>query len=57
MEDLNDFLMTNTVPEELRALYDVIEETCKSPKSLFFIEFSKLFWALLSNVVYILIPQ
>ena len=30
MENLNDFLMTNTVPEELRALYDVIEETCKS---------------------------
>ena len=30
MENLNNFLMTNTVPEELRALYDVIEETCKS---------------------------
>lgn len=29
-ENLNDFLITNTLPEELRTLYDVIEETCKS---------------------------
>lgn len=30
MENLNNYLLTNTVPEELRALYDVIRETCKS---------------------------
>ena len=30
MENLNNYLLTNTVPEELRALYDVIRETCES---------------------------